>query len=82
MNMHECADCEYAVQNRIAEGSAFELLVEHAIKKCDLLIKKVFKRKRMTRFKYGIEVPGTVLQLTLLTSRTGIINGAMPLPRN
>ena len=75
MNIPENADCEYAVQNRIAEGSAFKFLVESAIKKCDLLIKKVFKRKRMTRFKYGIEDPGTVEILTLSTSRTGILNG-------
>ncbi len=46
-----CGPCLNALtaslHSRIAEGSAFKFLAEHAIKKCDRLIKKVFERKRM-----------------------------------
>jgi hypothetical protein len=61
MNMPKCAD--YAIENGLAEEPAFKFWVKHALKKRDRLIKKVYKRKRMNRFKYGIEVPTTVDKL-------------------
>jgi hypothetical protein len=69
MNMPKCAD--YAIENGLAEEPAFKFWVKHALKKRDRLIKKVYKRKRMNRFKYGIEVPDTVAQAHAIDEKNG-----------
>jgi hypothetical protein len=69
MNMPKCAD--YAIENGLAEEPAFKFWVKHALKKRDRLIKKVYKRKRMNRFKYEIEVPSTVDQAYAIDEKNG-----------
>jgi hypothetical protein len=43
--------------------------VKHAMKKRERLSKQVYKRKRMKKFKYGIEVPNTVEQAHALDEK-------------
>jgi hypothetical protein len=69
MNMPKCA--EYAMQHGLADEPAFKFWVKHAIKKRARLIKQVYKRKRMNKFKYGIEVPNTVGQAYALDEKNG-----------
>ena len=69
MNMPKCAD--YAIENGLAEEPAFKFWVKHALKKRARLIKKVYKRKRMNRFKYGIEVPTTVDKAYAIDEKNG-----------
>jgi hypothetical protein len=52
---------------------AFKFWVKHAMKKRERLIKQVYKRKRMNKFKCGIEVPNTVGQTHALDEKTGIV---------
>jgi hypothetical protein len=67
MNMPKCA--EYALQNGLADEPAFKFWVKHAIKKRSRMIKKVYKRRRMNRWKYGIEVPQNVNEAYVLDEK-------------
>jgi hypothetical protein len=69
MNMPACAD--YAVKMGLAEEPAFNFWVKHAMKKRDRLIKKVFKRRRSNRWKYGIQVPQNVNEAYDLDKKNG-----------
>lgn len=69
MNMPACAD--YAVKMGLAEEPAFKFWVKHAMKKRDRLIKKVFKRRRSNRWKYGIQVPQNVNEAYDLDKKNG-----------
>jgi hypothetical protein len=69
MNMPACA--EYAILNGLADEPAFKFWVKLAIKKRDRLIKQVYKRKRMNKYKYGIEVPTTVEKAYELDKKNG-----------
>lgn len=69
MNMPKCA--EYAIQHGLADGPAFTFWVKHAMKKRERLIKQDYKRERMNKFKYGIEVPNTVGQAYAIDEKNG-----------
>jgi len=45
--------------------------VKFALKKRNRLLKKVFRRKRSNRFKYGIAVPRTVKKAYALDTANG-----------
>jgi hypothetical protein len=67
MNMPKCA--EHAIKHGLADEPAFRFWVKLAMKKRERLIKQVYKRKRMNKFKYGIEVPNTVEQAHALDEK-------------
>ena len=69
MNMPRCA--EYAERLGLTDEPAFSHWVKFALKKRDRLLKKVFRRKRSNRFKYGIAVPRTVKEAYALDKANG-----------
>jgi hypothetical protein len=69
MNMPRCA--EYAERLGLADEPAFSYWVKFALKKRNRLLKKVLRRKRSNRFKYGIALPRTVKEVYALDTANG-----------
>ena len=67
--MPRCA--EYAKRLGLADEPAFSYWVKFALKKRERLLKKVLRRKRSNRFKYGIAVPRTVKEAYALDKQNG-----------
>ena len=62
---------EYAVANQIADEPAFAWWVRHALRKRDVILKKVKSRYWKQTHKYGIELPHSVQEALAIDRKTG-----------